>query len=903
MTDTNEKLRSLFLAALMVFSVFAMTTGFAGSAAAVSNLDAGTFYSGQDVQFDVSNDGNNYQVRTVDDSGDTDQVGSLRRTIDPNDGDIDGTLEFTLDGRLTEGDFVIVNAQSGAVVDLTNGDERVLDSDEGLVASETFEVIPQDLTAEFDDPDVGTSGDSATVDYEIASDVRNGYAVNISAEGLDREELLDILNDDERNAELPENAEIVSSDNPEDIVDANGDNFFDDTEKVQIKQAEGDYVLDFEDITEGNYTFDVEVTDTDANASDTIEVVDTGDASASFQEGVVTENRGDVANITVELANTDEATIQIGDYEDDNYYITAEVEDDDDDGEVSVLFNSYKAGTTSASEVLSVAGDDKINSYEQGGSFTAEGDDTGSDILEATDYDMLVVEGTGVTLPDDDDLITEENELDTDSQIITDEDDVGTLSLEEASLEGVQLWTAPQEKFSDIEDLDDDEAAPVYELVKDGNVTQTDEVAINDVNDVVIVQVQASGLEGLLTTNGDISTAAYGLASEQVDDDDNSGVFSLTFENADPGANQDSPQQDIDQLTNYKVIYDEANDTHFVAVDSSDFESELGAEDEDEYIANFTVYNNGYGDGYSGDAADAGLTGPSDLYDEDDGSVNATDSVQFLDADATLNDDEDITVRAAAGQTISGTTNVAPGSEVTVRLRSSESSSPFLLQPSAIVGPNGTFTATADLSERSPGANFTAQTRVGSAEIGDEYDGQILGAATASVSISDQDSDGTTVVVDSAQLSDGGFIAIHEGSATGDVIGASDYLEAGSHSDIEVTLDTPQDGDFTAVAMPHMDTDGDETYDFPDNDGPYTDNGTAVTDSASVTVAQEETETETETEAPETETETETETATEMPDTPTEEETTTGDSGPGFTAVLALIALVAAALLAVRRNN
>ncbi|MFC7028439.1 hypothetical protein ACFQH8_15395 [Halomicroarcula sp. GCM10025710] len=141
--------------------------------------------------------------------------------------------------------------------------------------------------------------------------------------------------------------------------------------------------------------------------------------------------------------------------------------------------------------------------------------------------------------------------------------------------EGVQLWTAPQEKFSDIEDLDDDEAAPVYELVKDGNVTQTDEVAINDVNDVVIVQVQASGLEGLLTTNGDISTAAYGLASEQVDDDDNSGVFSLTFENADPGANQDSPQQDIDQLTNYKVIYDEANDTHFVAVDSSDFESEL----------------------------------------------------------------------------------------------------------------------------------------------------------------------------------------------------------------------------------------------------------------------------------------------------------------------------------------
>ena len=36
---------------------------------------------------------------------------------------------------------------------------------------------------------------------------------------------------------------------------------------------------------------------------------------------------------------------------------------------------------------------------------------------------------------------------------------------------------------------------------------------------------------------------------------------------------------------------------------------------------------------------------------------------------------------------------------------------------------------------------------------------------------------------------------------------------------------------------------------------------------------------------------------------PTEEETTTGGSGPGFTAAIALIALIAAALLAVRRNN
>jgi PGF-CTERM protein len=56
----------------------------------------------------------------------------------------------------------------------------------------------------------------------------------------------------------------------------------------------------------------------------------------------------------------------------------------------------------------------------------------------------------------------------------------------------------------------------------------------------------------------------------------------------------------------------------------------------------------------------------------------------------------------------------------------------------------------------------------------------------------------------------------------------------------------------------------------------------------------------TETEMPDTETEMMEDTETAMPDT---EETTTGGSGPGFTVVAALGALIAAALLAVRRNN
>jgi surface glycoprotein (TIGR04207 family) len=40
MTDTHDKIRALFLSALMVFSVFAGTVAFAGTAAAVTNTSA-----------------------------------------------------------------------------------------------------------------------------------------------------------------------------------------------------------------------------------------------------------------------------------------------------------------------------------------------------------------------------------------------------------------------------------------------------------------------------------------------------------------------------------------------------------------------------------------------------------------------------------------------------------------------------------------------------------------------------------------------------------------------------------------------------------------------------------------------------------------------------------------------
>ncbi|MCO8242499.1 MULTISPECIES: twin-arginine translocation signal domain-containing protein [unclassified Haladaptatus] len=124
----------------------------------------------------------------------------------------------------------------------------------------------------------------------------------------------------------------------------------------------------------------------------------------------------------------------------------------------------------------------------------------------------------------------------------------------------------------------------------------------------------------------------------------------------------------------------------------------------------------------------------------------------------------------------------------------------------------------------------------------------------ASVTFDDQTSDGTMVTVDSAMLSDGGFIAIHDsslldGEVLDSVIGVSSYLESGSHEDVSVSLfNVPgSDSDMsmleedgTLIAMPHLDSNGNEEYDFVESegkaDGPYTKDGKAVLDDAKVTV-------------------------------------------------------------------
>ncbi len=244
----------------------------------------------------------------------------------------------------------------------------------------------------------------------------------------------------------------------------------------------------------------------------------------------------------------------------------------------------------------------------------------------------------------------------------------------------------------------------------------------------------------------------------------------------------------------------------------------------------------------------------------------------------------------------------------------------------AATSPWGTLTTTVNTSGLEVGTRIVAEARiVADLQDGDygpsgdfltveRINGTIRAPPSATVTIGEQTGSGDSVTISDLNLSDGGFVSLHTESPTGPTIGTSDYLEGGEYSDLEVSLDESLDSSTTVYAIVHLDTNGNEEYDFPTADDPYTIDGSAVTGSGAYTVESDGTPTATDTDTPDgTDTPTATDTAepTSTPmDTPEETEeptstptdTTDGGGLPGFGVGVALIALLAAALVALRRR-
>jgi len=90
----------------------------------------------------------------------------------------------------------------------------------------------------------------------------------------------------------------------------------------------------------------------------------------------------------------------------------------------------------------------------------------------------------------------------------------------------------------------------------------------------------------------------------------------------------------------------------------------------------------------------------------------------------------------------------------------------------------------------------------------------LLSSPVASLAVADTVSDGQTITVEGASLSEGGFVAVYdEEGLEGELLGVSEYLERGAHSDIAIELDREFEGTDVRI-VPHLDTNGDKRFGF-----------------------------------------------------------------------------------------
>lgn len=189
--------------------------------------------------------------------------------------------------------------------------------------------------------------------------------------------------------------------------------------------------------------------------------------------------------------------------------------------------------------------------------------------------------------------------------------------------------------------------------------------------------------------------------------------------------------------------------------------------------------------------------------------------------------------------TVTGDAN-QPGIELTVGLRSTDDTQ-FVRGSTTSVASDGTWTASFDLSGASEGTEFTitvssnGETQASAPGVIDTLSAEIYFDDRTEVKtdtlVGVVDASDGAVEIPRAELSHGGFVVIHQGGPGGDVIGTSEYLEPGeTHTNIAIGMDPATDENEELYAMPHLDSNQNQQFDFQGRDEPYPESEPTVID-------------------------------------------------------------------------
>ena len=293
-TNSDEKTRAVYLTALMLLSLGAGTVAFAGggTAQASGNISyefQGSFvYQGQDIVVtggDIDSS-NNYDLRQVDSFNDgTVDASSFAEQLRVFNTD-DDTDEIPAFSELEAGDntdFLVIETDD---LDAGNFFIRGGDLSTNPDADDTFEVGLQEINAGFS----GVSDAGAEVNIDSN---RGQYSLNVSANGdLTSEELFSIFAPEADLQTAVDNRVDTGVDDstagfgPFNAAIYTTENSGSDTKIVLINIQDPENDVDFTDIPSGDYEFNFDATDTEAQASDTVTVfedVDQSDLTYTFE--------------------------------------------------------------------------------------------------------------------------------------------------------------------------------------------------------------------------------------------------------------------------------------------------------------------------------------------------------------------------------------------------------------------------------------------------------------------------------------------------------------------------------------------------------------------------------------------------------------------------------------------
>lgn len=437
------------------------------------------------------------------------------------------------------------------------------------------------------------------------------------------------------------------------VTDGNGDATFD-FEHIELDEADDHFTVVATHPATGTVAFErIKISQVDHDAG--------------FNTTGIVDHRGNVVDIPVLLSPTqgdkvaaDYATVTIGG-PDAGYEANVTVFDANNDHRVDLRWNTYRADGSGAGIAVAPTDEDEPDDTVtvDGASSTVAGGP--GDVLDAGLYEISVRSGAH-------DAAQTAN---TTTAVL----------LTNRSTRRVRTWTAPIDRDVPLETLDDLQAA-----MADGNLTRSRTVASGD---EAVVAINASGLEGAIhpTPDADPTDAFATFLADGA---------TLTSVQTNTGPNQADKVVNLSDPSVTRVVADGENDTYYLVAPVDDL----------------PVARDADGDGNVSAGDPAATLADGDRFDttfeipETDGGLAQADqrvSVhwRYEAADAAVNttrvDGEDLAVvRPAANQTIDGTTNVAPGTALEIRVRDDDANVSVLQTADARVTPNGTWAAEFD---------------------------------------------------------------------------------------------------------------------------------------------------------------------------------------------------------------